>query len=320
VTVFEAGQYPRHRLCGEFISGRGRAVLAGLGLEEKLFEAGARTARTAGFFSARGRGFVAELPEPALCLARHVLDALLAGEFRRLGGGLRANERWLESAGEGVVRATGRRTRTAERGWRWFGLKAHARDVPLAADLEMHLLPNGYVGLCQLDGGIVNVCGLFRSRAAVPDLAKTWKSWLQGGGAEDSLLRGRLAAAEFAPGSFCSVSGLWLRPQTAAGHPECCVGDAITMIAPLTGNGMSMAFESAHLAAGPLAAYSAGTTSWETAATEIARSCDRAFARRLRWSRWLQTALLQRPAGAALLWLGSRAPCLWRGLFARTRA
>ena len=27
VTIWEAGRYPRHRVCGEFISGNGQAVL-----------------------------------------------------------------------------------------------------------------------------------------------------------------------------------------------------------------------------------------------------------------------------------------------------
>jgi 2-polyprenyl-6-methoxyphenol hydroxylase-like FAD-dependent oxidoreductase len=319
VTVFEAGRYPRHRVCGEFISGRGRDVLTALGLEEKFLTAGARPARTAAFFSVRGRAFLSDLPEPALCLSRYVMDALLAAEFQRLGGCLRANERRPESGGEGIVRATGRRTQTAVRGWRWFGLKAHARQVQMDADLEMHLRPNGYVGLCQLGSETVNVCGLFRSRAAVPDLAQNWTSWLQGGG-EDSPLRQRLAAAEFVPGSFCAVSGLRLRPQTAAAHPECCLGDALTMIAPLTGNGMSMAFESAHLAVAPLADYSAGNISWATAAALVAQSCDRAFARRLRWSHWLQHAFFHMPAATGLFWLGSRSPVLWRALFARTRS
>ena len=37
-------------------------------------------------------------------------------------------------------------------------------------------------------------------------------------------------------------------PQRAAARAECCIGDAITMIPPVTGNGMSMAFESAEMA------------------------------------------------------------------------
>ena len=58
------------------------------------------------------------------------------------------------------------RLQPRERGWRWFGLKVHARNVPLAAVLEMHVLPKGYVGLCRLKEGEVNVCGLFRRRGS----------------------------------------------------------------------------------------------------------------------------------------------------------
>ena len=93
------------------------------------------------------------------------MDKLLADEFQKLGGELRAGERWQKDFGEGVVRASGRRVRPVESGWRWFGLKAHAKNVPLAADLEMHVGRNGYVGLCRLDGGEVNVCGLFRRKS-----------------------------------------------------------------------------------------------------------------------------------------------------------
>jgi hypothetical protein len=52
VTIHEAGHYPRHRVCGEFISGRGQATLARLGLRELINQAGAVSARTAAFFSA----------------------------------------------------------------------------------------------------------------------------------------------------------------------------------------------------------------------------------------------------------------------------
>jgi 2-polyprenyl-6-methoxyphenol hydroxylase-like FAD-dependent oxidoreductase len=33
VTVFETGNYPRHRVCGEFISGRGLEILDIFGLK-----------------------------------------------------------------------------------------------------------------------------------------------------------------------------------------------------------------------------------------------------------------------------------------------
>jgi menaquinone-9 beta-reductase len=317
VTVFEAGRYPRHRVCGEFISGQGRAALAGLELEGKMFEAGAREAQTAAFFSRRVNGRPQALPRPALCLSRYVLDRLLAGEFLRRGGILCQEQRWREAFGEAVVRATGRRTPAGANPWRWFGLKIHARRVPLAADLEVHLTPQGYVGLCRLNSGEVNICGLFRSRAAVPDLARTWRAWLSG--SDGSVLQQRLADAEFLEDSFCSIAGLQPVPQKNGGHSECCIGDAITMIPPLTGNGMSMAFESAVMALAPVTAYSQGKMTWPETCKEAARQCDRRFLGRLRWSGWLQNALFQPGIADTLIWLGPRWNGLWQTLFNRTR-
>lgn len=317
-SVIEAGQYPRHRVCGEFISGRGQETLTRLGLTEKLRVAGMQTASTVNFFSANGSKLAQTLPQPAWCVSRFVLDDLLAREFQRLGGELRPSERWKETGfPEGVVRATGRRGEPVVEGWRLFAVKAHARNVTLRADLEMHLVPAGYVGLCRLADGVVNVCGLFRSRTTVPDLPARWREWLRG--PDGSALRARLAGAEFVAESFSFVAGLSLRPQRALSRTECCIGDALTMIPPVTGNGMSMAFESAYLALDPLAAYSRNELPWAAAQAQVAERCDAAFAARLRWAGWLQRGLFH-PGGQAALWfLAKRCGGLWRGLFTRTR-
>src|SRR5207302_9370024 len=95
-------------------------------------------------------------------------------------------------------------------------------------------------------------CVVVRSSGAAPP--QRWPDTLRG--APGSLLNGRLAEAKFDEDSFCSVAGLVLRPQKAPEKTECRIGDALTMIPPVTGNGMSMAFESAEIAIEPLAAYS----------------------------------------------------------------
>lgn len=317
VTLWEAGRYPRHRVCGEFISGRGLESLARFGLRAKIEKAGAVAASTAAFFSTTWRAPPRALPSPSLCLSRHVLDDLLAKEFRLLGGELREGERWRErDFAEGVVRATGRRAQAEENGARWFGLKAHATNVPLAADLEMHVAPNGYVGLCRLNGGAVNVCGLFRlgERQVAAGVSHELLRGLPG-----SPLRARLDSAMFDDNSFCAVAGLSLRPHRAVEREECCLGDAITMIPPVTGNGMSMAFESAEMAAAPLAGWSAGKISWTDAQRMIARQCDVAFAQRLRWARWLQRVMLSPALQRPLVFLAARREAFWRLWFERTR-
>src|SRR5215467_11222507 len=108
VTIWEAGHYPRHRVCGEFISGRGQETLARLGLREQLIQAGAITSTTAMFLSGNAKSQARLLPNPALSLSRFVLDALLAKVFREIGGELRENQRYRENGfGQGVVRANG---------------------------------------------------------------------------------------------------------------------------------------------------------------------------------------------------------------------
>jgi 2-polyprenyl-6-methoxyphenol hydroxylase-like FAD-dependent oxidoreductase len=318
VTIHEAGNYPRHRVCGEFISGRGQATLTRLGLRELFDQAGAVHTQTTAFFSATKSTVPRLLPTPAICLSRFLLDAGLAKKFRELGGELLEGKRVSpENLGEGVVRSTGRRAQAEQGGFRWFGLKIHARKVTLVADLEMHVSPFGYVGLCKINGGEVNICGLFRKRVDENGEAKNWRELLRG--QPGSPLRQRLAEAEFDESSFCAIAGLSLHPQQAASRADICVGDAITMIPPVTGNGMSMAFESAELAIAPLAAWSRGETAWSEARLKIAHDCDAAFGRRLAWAKWLQFLILTPALQNPLVMFAARSDWFRRLAFERTR-
>ena len=314
--IFEAGNYPRHRVCGEFISGRGLEILDMVGLKKKFLGAGAIEARSAVFFSGNSKSPVRQLPSPALCLSRFVMDKLLADEFQKLGGELRTGTRWQNDFPAGVVRASGRQSHPVENGWRWFGLKAHARNVFPAADLEMHVFKNGHVGICKLAGGEVNVCGLFRRNSSDP-LQQIGFNLLRGN--PGTALHGRLAQAEFDEKSFCSVAGLSLKPQRASEKSECCIGDAFTMIPPVTGNGMSLAFESAQIAVESLVAFSRGEIPWTQAREKIARDCDENFSRRLCWAKWLQklmlSPLLQTRPGSFIF----QSHAVWGMMFARTR-
>ena len=317
VVICEAGNYPRHRVCGEFISGRGQATLARLGVLELIKHAGAVTAQSAAFFSQTKSTASRPLPSPAICLSRYNLDAVLAKKFRELGGEMVEGGRFTKDFSEGIIRATGRRAEADVNEARWFGLKIHARNVSLAADLEMHVSPRGYVGLCKINDGEVNVCGLFRKQSGQAGEAKNGRDLLRG--QPGSPLQERLGGAEFDEDSFCAIAGISLRPQQAASRAEICVGDAITMIPPVTGNGMSMALESAEIAMAPLTAWSGDKVSWNEAAQKIASDCDATFARRLAWAKWLQRLMLTPALQNPLVALAARSDWFWRLAFERTR-
>jgi len=329
VTIWEAGHYPRHRVCGEFISGRGVDVLERMELKRLLFEAGALEAHQTVFFKGNDRGPIREIYPAAICISRYILDPRLAEHFVELGGVLRQETRWTEPCSEGIVRANGRRLSPPQKSCRWYGLKVHATNVNLMADLEMHSLKDGYVGLCRLKGNEVNVCGLFRRTNAAERTASeampgkkpspnySWKRQLCG--TPGTPLHSRLVDAIFDESSFCSVAGLDLKPHEASDQNECCIGDALTMTPPITGNGMSMALEAAELAVAPLAAYNEGRISWLQAKSNIACACDQVFARRLAFAKWLQRLLfasaIRATLGRALL----NSHFFWRMMLANTR-
>src|SRR5258707_15505561 len=93
VTVWEAGHYPRHRVCGEFISGKGQGTLRRLGLSELLARAGAIPARATAFVSPRKGAPVRELSEPAVSLPTYGLSARPGGQRPQRGGRLRQHGR-----------------------------------------------------------------------------------------------------------------------------------------------------------------------------------------------------------------------------------
>ena len=313
VTVIEAGHYPRHRVCGEFISGRGLNSLARLGLMEMVEALGGMAARDTAFFTPSRSFAHHQLPRPALCLSRFTLDAALAQRFCDLGGTLRAGERCHQSIpGEGTVLANGRRRRISSSAPGWFGLKIHARRVSLEADLEMHWTCGGYVGLCRLPAGEVNVCGLFRrgEHGMGADIATRLR------GAAGSVLCLRLKDAEFDLSSSCSVAGLSFHSDSRAGE-ECRLGDALTMIPPITGNGMSMAFESAACALVPLLGFANGLQNWVGTTKEIAKELSGRFRQRLFWARLLHRTMFTNLEPLSHIAL-SAAP-LWRVAFSLTR-
>ncbi len=326
VEVVEASGYPRHRVCGEFINGRGLDVLADLEVLAPLTTEGGSAAATAIFCTPGARSPVRRLPKDAFCVSRFLLDASLARRFVKQGGRLVEGHRWQEAfAQPGCVRATGRRPNVVGDGPRWFGVKAHARNLALEADLEMHFGRRGYVGICRVEGGRANVCGLFRESgpSGVGEVGtgagRILKQLVAGAG---SALRARLDHADWDVDSVCAVGGLPLHAglrEPGAAPDECAIGDSAAMIPPVTGNGMSMALESAALAAEPLAEYSAGRLGWEECCRAVSRRERRQFARRLWWANTLHRWLFNPICGPVLLAAAARSSVVWRASFAVTR-
>jgi flavin-dependent dehydrogenase len=283
VTIHEAGHYPRHRVCGEFITSLDRRTMQVLQLEEVL--ARARPASVVAWCEDGEPEIVHRLPQAAFCLSRHVLDQAMAESFVNLGGDLRTGSRGADTPRSGTVHAGGRQPSTESR---WVGLKQHFRKLELHHDLEVHFGNGGYIGLTKVDDDTVNVCGLLRRSSA------NLKQPLAGVAAQAGFraLSLRLSEADPVPQSACAVAGLDYRGRPS-NRGAMLIGDRGAMIAPFTGHGMTIALQSAAASAPHLASWARGDISWQRACAFVQRTQRSKFTVRLRVAGLLHPLLLQ---------------------------
>lgn len=299
VTVYEAGTYPRHRVCGEFISGLDDGTAGRLGLRE--FMAGAHPHRSV-TYHLRNRPIRSfSLPATAWGISRHALDSRMAQAFAAAGGDLRPCTRIAEGeTPPGRVFAAGR----SRKGPFWVGLKVHVRNLSLVNDFEVHLGDRAYIGLSHVEAGAVNVCGIFAQRALAARGVDLIPAYLETCGL--GALAERLRAADIDPATFC-VTAASLGDRRVASPDRIWIGDACASIAPFTGNGLAMALQGADLAVEPLRAYSCRLASWADSIRTIAAAQRRRFRRRLMLASLLHPFLLESRRQALLAALvGSR--------------
>ncbi|MBC8127105.1 MAG: NAD(P)-binding protein [Gloeobacteraceae cyanobacterium ES-bin-144] len=273
VTLYEAGSYPRHRVCGEFISGVSAETLEFLGIED-LFD-GAKRHTTLCWHEGQNVIHRDALPEPAIGLSRYRLDQRLHQRVVELGGTVITHHRARPDSSAGHVWAAGRKARNGS----WIGLKAHVRGLPMSADLEMHSGNNGYAGTAGVEDDWVNVCGLFKlDRSLKANGCDLLPAYLGAGG--NTHLANQLRKAEWREHSFSAVAGFKLGKQPD--EPGIfALGDADKMIPPFTGNGMAMAFQAAESVCLPLVAWSSGEISWQAAVNESRHALTKRFRTRV---------------------------------------
>jgi 2-polyprenyl-6-methoxyphenol hydroxylase-like FAD-dependent oxidoreductase len=284
VVVHEALHYPRHRVCGEFISGVKIDTLEKLGIRD--FLKNASRPNQAMWWSHENCLGTFALPEAAYAVSRYHLDHQLSCHLRKLGGTIHEDSRLQPSDAEGTVWSAGRRPAQGP----WIGLKAHIRNIDLRAGLEMHLGDKGYVGMVEVEEGWTNICGIFpRKEGLTRKDRPLLVSYLDAIGL--SAVAERLISAKWRENSQSAVAGFQLGVQSRLPHLVR-IGDSHSIIPPFTGNGMSMALEAAELALEPLIDYAHRNTSWSETMQRIEFDSNHKFHRRLQLAGVCQHLLL----------------------------
>ena len=226
--VYEQSAFPRHKVCGEFFTPEIIPLLQQIGLAAE-FRAllPAVVSRAELHFDGRCRRF--PLPEPALGLSRWTFDDFLLRAALARGASLR---RERAPALPGAIRAAGRAA-ASPRGRRLFGFKAHFSG-PASDAVELFFFSGGYCGLCPIERGLTNVCGLI-------DEARFRDCAFDGDALLDRLprLRSRLHALD--------RRSSWLLTGPLrfgrAPHRTLAAGDAACFLDPFTGSGLLAAVQ-----------------------------------------------------------------------------
>jgi len=284
VTLIEREPAPRHKVCGEFLSGEALEDLERLGIDAASL--GAVNIDRVRLAAAR-RAAEAPLPFPAASLTRKSLDtALIAGAVaagvrvergrsvetlkRTAGGAWRAT---LDGGGveeaRAVFLATGKHDlrgyRRPEDPEKWLAFKMYYRLAPnQAAELEnaseLMLYPGGYGGIQPVENGIANLCWVVQKRYFAR-AGNRWESFLVKMQRDCPHLAMRLAGAERLlekPIAITHIPYGFIRRTTEDGLY--CIGDQAAVIPSFTGDGISIALHTARCAAG---AYIAGVPATE---------------------------------------------------------
>lgn len=347
-ALIDRRAFPRHKVCGEFLSPEAQSTLQALGLTETIVSLHPTRIERAQLIFEQGGEIELPIPGDAWGLSRYIMDEALHTAAMQSGVQLHLSTTvtGIEQHGKGytvrtkqgtdtnlfharaVIAAWGANSQISNAGHRpdaaascqqaYIGVKTHYAGLRMDSVIEMYFFDGGYLGLCPIEDGSVNAAALL-NRSEFVKAGKSVLSILEAAIQRNRRLAERLATAVPVHDTQAAIAPVYLqhKPTPWNGLPR--IGDAAAMIAPLCGDGMSMALRSAALCA-PLAdSFLRGSISlleWEQRYTHAIRQ---EFARPLRWASLLQW-FMSKPTVQELLPSAARfAPLLANSLFRATR-
>lgn len=273
VTLIEREPTPRHKVCGEFLSGEALEDLHALGID--VASLGAVPIGRVRLAAAR-RAATAPLPFPAMSLTRKSLDTALIAEAITSGARVERGRSvhtllrtpagmWQARLDDGsIVEAPAAFLATGKHDLRghgrpkdpdqWIGFKIYYRMSPAqTADLgdasELTLYSGGYGGIQPVEDGITNFCCVVQRRYFAR-AGLRWEGLLAKMQQDCPHLAMRLSGAQPLLDKPITVTHIpygYIRRATEDGLY--CIGDQAAVIPSFTGDGISIALHTARRAA-----------------------------------------------------------------------
>jgi menaquinone-9 beta-reductase len=334
VLLLERSRFPRHKVCGEFVSAESLELLKWLlgDAHHRLLEHSLLLPETRLLLD--GRSLRIPVAPPAASIARYDLDlalwnvalqsdvtALPETTVHRIEGS--GSFHVMTSAGEfsgrAMINCSGRwsNLRRAENDSprsRWLGLKAHFYGA-MEPGVDLYFFDGGYCGVqpapASNGGSVLNVCALSRPSVAA-NLEDVFRS--------HPLLHARSRSWDAVFPSLSTFPVSFRAPSPLSGH-VLNAGDAAGFVDPFVGDGISLALRGGNMAARSLSAFLRGDCPLEESLSQYARDYDRALRPVYRTSSLLRKFLgVPRGLRVALLSACKSSPCLARYLVEATRS
>jgi flavin-dependent dehydrogenase len=339
VIVLEAKDYPRHKVCGEFISREILPLFNQLDLWPKDYTLPQITELRLSVAS--GKQLSLSLSHGAIGWSRYKMDEQLANTFKSRGGIILSNSPVVDLSRDNdsfklrlrddselrsklVLAAIGKRSLLDKslnpnppKRSRWMGWKMHFRlDGFPSTQVQLHNFPGGYAGLSQVEDGIVNMAALLDSRL-IKGEGDSWnkvKRLLS----QNPYLNSFLNSATEIIDRPIAVSQLDYSPRPQVTNGILLLGDSAGMIHPLSGNGMAMAIGSAQLAVKSALPFLEKEISRKQMEADYSRAWQQQYRQRLRVSRFLRAAFAASGKSEMALKIALGAPSLSRWLERQT--
>lgn len=315
IVLFETNSYPRHKVCGEYISNEIHPYLKNLGID--LLAEGAVEITDFQISTLNGYKTATKLPLGGMGMSRYALDNLLYEKasqqgvkffFSKVSEITYKEDQFIvrtESrsyAAKVAIGAYGKRSaldKSLQRDFSfkkhsWLAVKGHFNHSTFPQNLvALHNFEGGYGGLSKTEDGTVNFCYLtsYKSFKKYGDI----KVFNQKVVKKNKYLKMFLDEADPVfenPLSIAQIS--FQKKEPIVNHILMC-GDTAGLIHPLCGNGMAMAIHSAKLASEPIHQF-LKDTAYNRAQLEkdYRQVWYRTFKKRLWFGRKLQYLLLNK--------------------------
>ena len=266
VLVIEKQAYPKHKVCGEYVSNEIIPYLEYLNIDP--IAAGAVAIDEFEMSTKNGELIKSSLPLGGFGMSRYALDKLLYDEVVKHSDVIidtatsisfhddsfhvqtQRNETYTAPY---VLGAFGKRSlidRQMNRKFisertHWMAVKAHYDyDFP-TNKVALHNFDGGYCGLSKTESGSVNACYLttlqsFQKSSGIPDFQQNVMS-------KNPILNDFFTKAELLFEKPLTISQISFSRKTAVDNHVFMLGDSAGLIHPLCGNGMAMAIHSAKI-------------------------------------------------------------------------